>query len=53
MMTIVTHVRIREGQEPAWDEALRERVAAARERIAGLPAPPRDPVGGDGVASWR
>ena len=32
MMTIVTHVRIREGQEPAWDEAFRERAAAAREQ---------------------
>jgi heme-degrading monooxygenase HmoA len=29
MMTVVTHVRIKPGQEPAWDEAYRERVAAA------------------------
>ena len=28
-------------------------VAAARERIAALGAPPEDPVGGEGVASWR
>ncbi len=28
-------------------------VARARERIATLGAPPHDPVGGDGVASWR
>jgi uncharacterized protein YjlB len=28
-------------------------VAAARERIAALPAPPDDPVGGEGVALWR
>jgi uncharacterized protein YjlB len=28
-------------------------VAAARERIAALGAPPRDPVGGEGVAGWR
>jgi hypothetical protein len=28
-------------------------VAAARERIAALGAPPSDPVGGDGVAGWR
>src|SRR3954454_6037782 len=28
-------------------------VAAARERIAALPAPPDDPVGGPGVAGWR
>src|SRR5919108_3640108 len=29
-----------------------DEVAAARERIAGLGAPPRDPIGGDGVARW-
>ena len=34
------------GDDPA-------EVAAARERIAALPAPPDDPVGGDGVALWR
>lgn len=28
-------------------------VAAARERIAALGAPPADPVGGDGVSGWR
>ncbi len=28
-------------------------VARARERIATLGAPPHDPVGGNGVASWR
>jgi uncharacterized protein YjlB len=27
-------------------------VAAARERIAALGAPPEDPVGGEGVAGW-
>jgi uncharacterized protein YjlB len=27
-------------------------VAAARERIAALPAPPEDPVGGAGVGEW-
>ena len=27
-------------------------VEAARRRIAGLGAPPQDPVGGDGVAGW-
>ena len=30
-----------------------EEVARARERIAALGAPPHDPVGGDGVTSWR
>ena len=34
------------GEDPA-------EVAAARERIAALGAPPEDPVGGEGVASWR
>jgi uncharacterized protein YjlB len=34
------------GDDPA-------EVAAARERIAALPAPPEDPVGGEGVARWR
>jgi uncharacterized protein YjlB len=33
------------GDDPA-------EVAAARKRIATLPAPPQDPVGGDGVAGW-
>jgi uncharacterized protein YjlB len=28
-------------------------VAAARERIAALGAPPDDPAGGEGVARWR
>jgi heme-degrading monooxygenase HmoA len=30
MMTIVSHVRINEGQEPVWDAALRERIDAAK-----------------------
>jgi uncharacterized protein YjlB len=34
------------GDDPA-------EVAAARERIDALPAPPEDPVGGDGVNAWR
>jgi uncharacterized protein YjlB len=34
------------GDDPA-------EVEAARARIAALPAPPEDPVGGDGVAGWR
>ena len=34
------------GDDPA-------EVAAARERIAALPAPQGDPVGGEGVAGWR
>jgi uncharacterized protein YjlB len=34
------------GDDPAETEA-------ARERIAALPPPPDDPVGGEGVAGWR
>jgi len=34
------------GDDPA-------EVEAARKRIAALPAPPQDPVGGEGVATWR
>ena len=30
-----------------------EEVAAARERIAALPAPDEDPVGGPGIGAWR
>jgi uncharacterized protein YjlB len=30
-----------------------DELRAARERIAALPAPPEDPVGGEGVAAWR
>ncbi|MET0684199.1 MAG: cupin domain-containing protein [Solirubrobacteraceae bacterium] len=37
---------LQRGDDPA-------EVAAARERIAALPAPPDDPVGGEGVALWR
>lgn len=32
MMTIVSHVKLKEGSEPEWDAAMRERLAAARER---------------------
>lgn len=32
MMTIVSQVILKEGAEPAWDEAMRERLAAARHR---------------------
>ena len=30
-----------------------DELAAARARIDALPAPPADPVGGEGVAGWR
>jgi heme-degrading monooxygenase HmoA len=32
MMTIVTHVSIQPGQEPAWDEAWKERVKSAQDQ---------------------
>ena len=32
MMTIVTHVRLKEGCEPEWDAAMRERLATALKR---------------------
>lgn len=32
MMTIVTHVALKEGAEPEWDAAMRERLEAARGR---------------------
>jgi uncharacterized protein YjlB len=43
------------GAYPAGQEdydLLRRADDAARERIAALPPPPQDPVGGDGVARW-
>jgi uncharacterized protein YjlB len=38
------------GQEDY--DLLREADDAARERLAALPVPPDDPVGGDGVSRW-
>jgi heme-degrading monooxygenase HmoA len=32
MMTIVTHVTLREGSEPEWDATMRDRLAAASDR---------------------
>src|SRR5215471_6396458 len=32
MMTIVTHVTLKQGSEPDWDAAMRERLAAAAVR---------------------
>jgi heme-degrading monooxygenase HmoA len=32
MMTIVTQVTLREGAEPDWDSAMRERLAAAQDQ---------------------
>lgn len=44
------------GAYPAGQEdydLLRSADDAARSRIAGVPLPEQDPVGGEGVASWR
>ena len=32
MMTILTHVTLKQGCEPAWDAAMRDRMSAAREQ---------------------
>jgi heme-degrading monooxygenase HmoA len=32
MMTIVTHVTLKQGTEPAWDAAMRDRLEAARQQ---------------------
>ena len=36
MMTIVTHVTLKEGSEPDWDAAMRERLAAAGARTGWI-----------------
>ncbi|HEV7663890.1 MAG TPA: antibiotic biosynthesis monooxygenase [Chloroflexota bacterium] len=36
MMTIVTHVTLKEGAEPEWDGAMRERLAAAADKPGWL-----------------
>ncbi len=32
MMTVLTYVSLREGAEPEWDAAMRERLAAVRDQ---------------------
>lgn len=32
MMTVITRVRLRPGDEPEWDAAMRERLEAAQDR---------------------
>ena len=36
MMTIVTHVTLKEGTEPEWDAVMRERLAAARDQAGWI-----------------
>ena len=38
MMTIVTHVAIESGQEPAWDRAWQERLKSARQQKGWIAA---------------
>jgi heme-degrading monooxygenase HmoA len=49
MMTIVTHVKLKEGAAPEWDEAMRERLEAARDQpgwVGGELAMPLDNLNG-------
>lgn len=32
MMTVITHVTLKQGDEPEWDAAMRERLAAAHDQ---------------------
>jgi heme-degrading monooxygenase HmoA len=36
MMTIVTRVTLKEGTEPQWDDAMRERMLAARDQAGWI-----------------
>jgi heme-degrading monooxygenase HmoA len=36
MMTIVTQVTLKEGAEPAWDAAMRDRLLAARQQAGWI-----------------
>jgi heme-degrading monooxygenase HmoA len=45
-MTVVTHVTLQEGQEPAWDEAMRTRLEAAHGRPGWIAAQVLIPLDG-------
>ena len=56
MMTIVTRVKLREGCEPRWDAAMRERLEAARNQagwIAGQVAIPVDALDERVIIDWE
>ena len=57
MMTIVTHVTLKEGSEPEWDAAMRERLEAAKNQpgwIGGqLLQPVDDPDARVIVGTWE
>ena len=46
MVTIVTHVTLREGRGPEWDAAMRDRLSAAAERPGWIGAQIMMPLDG-------
>jgi heme-degrading monooxygenase HmoA len=57
MVTTVSHVRLKEGVGPAWDEAMRERLEAARSTPGWVAGQVLEPVDGSNlrviVGTWR
>jgi len=57
MVTIVTRVTLKEGAEPEWDEAMRERLTAARQQAGWLGGQLLMPFGALNqrviIGSWR
>lgn len=57
MMTVVTYVTLRDGDEPEWDQAMRERLKNARGRegwiggqiLMALDSPNRRAI----IGTWR
>jgi heme-degrading monooxygenase HmoA len=45
MMTVVTRVRVREGSEPTWDAAFRQRIADVRDQPGWIGVQLGIPVG--------
>jgi heme-degrading monooxygenase HmoA len=57
MMTVITYVTVREGAEPEWDAAMRERLDSARGRAGWLKGQLLIPLDGLNkrviVGTWR
>ena len=57
MMTVITYVTIKEGDEPAWDDAMRERLENARGRdgwVGGQLVMPLDVLNRRAIiGTWR
>ncbi|SRR5581483_10120289 len=57
MMTIVTYVTLRQGREPEWDAAMRERLGAARQQPGWVGGQLLIPAGGLNrrviIGTWR